>query len=257
MLKRIIAMVRPEVIVNPSTPMPKGYGFLKKGYAYKTAMCRRETHAANRTLFVVKDKSQILGLRAPIWILRKVGEAERESRAERRENVAKRDDQMDNRFRQTLERMYPRIPQQDIGQIVTCAMRKRSGRVGRTSTLPLEKKVHLAVAAHARHRHTNYERLVREMSRDKARTVVFPVVKKIVTLWKGETGSEEDPILLDESSSDVEIEEENGDHVKQNSPQEAPSDERTGKMSNTNTTASQVIPIRERGESARRGRGPT
>jgi hypothetical protein len=213
-----------EPIVSLGTPMPKGYGFLKKGYAYKTALCRRETHNAGKTLYVVKEGSQILGLRAPKPILAKVHQQEMATRSDRRECVAKRDDQDQERFLKVIQEQYPRIPAEDADQIAKWAMRKRSGRVGRTSTLPLEKKVHLAVAAHIRHRHTDYEKLFKEIPRDEARKAVAAGVKGLLLQWKEGSGLEDDPIVLEDSSSGESEIDEVGSRLEQTriSPRKSP-----------------------------------
>lgn len=180
-------MPKHEIETSPSTPVPKGYGFLRKGNPYLTSLCRRETTQAKRTLYVVKDGSAVLGLRAPKWILAKVFQAERETRAKRKDNVQSRDNSAKEKFLQALGEQFPHLPEAEADKVASRAMKKRSGRVGRTGTLNLDTKVRLAVAAHARHGHTDYdERMKRRENREKARKAVHGDILKVMSAWKGD-----------------------------------------------------------------------
>jgi len=173
-----------EPIVSAQEPLPPGYGFLRKGNPFMTALCRRKTHAAHKALYVVRDKRDIVGLRAPKWILSEVYQEERESRLRRQANVEKRDSGMENEFRGAIERMFPNVPPEDLTKIIKRATKKRSGRVGRTAKLTLGEKVRLAVAAHIRHCHTPYERILgKTKDRAGARKTVLPQVNKLMEEW--------------------------------------------------------------------------
>ncbi|GJN71887.1 hypothetical protein PLICBS_005956 [Purpureocillium lilacinum] len=129
-----------EPVVSAQEPLPPGYGFLRKGNPFMTAVCRRKTHAAHKALYVVRDKRAIVGLRAPKWILSEVYQEERESRLRRQANVEKRDSGMENEFRGAIERMFPNVPPEALTKIIKRATKKRSGRVGRTAKLTLGEK---------------------------------------------------------------------------------------------------------------------
>ncbi|KAJ6439732.1 ARS binding protein Abp2 [Purpureocillium lavendulum] len=173
-----------EPIVSAQEPLPRGYGFLRKGNAFMTALCRRKTHAANRTLYVVQKKRRVIGLRAPKWILREVYQEERDTRLRRQENVEKRDASMEDQFRSAVERVFPKIPTKDLARVVKGAMQKKSGRVGRTGTLMLNEKARLAVAAHIRHCHTAYDEVL-DQSKDRAgaRKAVHQQVVHLMKEW--------------------------------------------------------------------------
>lgn len=163
-----------DITVHPSAPMPKGYTFVSKGNVYITAHCRSATYAANKPLYVVtkktgparSSKGSVLGLRCPIYIAKAVREDERASRSTRHEATAKRDDALASAFKDALLAAYPETPRDRVPQIIKHAMTKKQGRVARTGTLELDQRVRLAVRAHIRHCHTNYEDLLRGKAKD-------------------------------------------------------------------------------------------
>ncbi|KAK7418375.1 hypothetical protein QQX98_003995 [Neonectria punicea] len=181
-------MAPKEPVVSPTDPMPKGYGFLRKGNAYLTANTRRKTHAAKQQLYVVIDKRNPLGLRAPTWILKEVHDEDRATRDRRQDQVRRRDDATEKEFETAIRKLFPHIPEEDIHKTIKRALKKRSGRVGRTGLLDLDQKVQLAVAAHVRHCHTQYDTLVRgKMNRNEARSAIKPQATQILSRWRGGT----------------------------------------------------------------------
>ncbi|KPM38886.1 hypothetical protein AK830_g7677 [Neonectria ditissima] len=179
-------MAPKEPVVSPATPMPKGYGFLRKGNAYLTANTRRKTHAANEKLYVVVEGKTPLGLRAPTWILNEVRSEEFATRDKRQDQVRRRDGATEKEFETAVRRLFPQIPEEDIQKTIKRALEKRSGRVGRTSLLVLDQKVQYAVVAHVRHSHTQYDTLIRgKMSRNDARIAIKGEVAKVLSRWRG------------------------------------------------------------------------
>ncbi|KAL7820676.1 hypothetical protein V8C26DRAFT_364325 [Trichoderma gracile] len=175
-----------EPIVSPDTPIPKGYGFLRKGNPFMTALCRRKTHEARKTLYVVSGRGKQQGLRAPKWIIHQVFAEEKASRERRRGAVERRDAVTQDAFEAAILKNFPRIPKQDLTAILKRTLRKRSGRVGRTAMLDLDKKAYLAVQAHVRHCHTDYDRLTKEnRDRDAARRAVRDRISKLLVEWGG------------------------------------------------------------------------
>ncbi|KAL9483892.1 hypothetical protein ACSS6W_002681 [Trichoderma asperelloides] len=176
-------MVRQQT-VSPETPMPKGYGFLRKGNPFMTGLCRRKTLDARKTLYVVMNQGKQEGLRAPKWILHQVFSEEKATRERRRGAVERRDAAAEDAFATTIKRLFAKIPEQDLNTILRHALKKRSGRVGRTGKLDLDKKAYLAVQAHIRHRHTDYDKITKESKdRDAARDATREEVSKILVEW--------------------------------------------------------------------------
>ncbi|KAM3445400.1 hypothetical protein NHJ13734_000527 [Beauveria thailandica] len=179
-------MASAEITVSPNAPMPKGYKLLRKGYPFMTALCRRKTLAAGQTLYVVRAGSRTQGLRAPRHIINECYKEEEQTRATRRATVAARDTSARSLFEAALRLQFPEMPAVDVEQVLQRTLRKRSGRVGRTSKLGTEDKVRLAVTAHVRHMHTDYDELVRgEASREDARKMVYGPVRSVLAGWEG------------------------------------------------------------------------
>ena len=112
------------------SPMPAGYVFVAKGDVFVTKNCRKKTHDAGKTLYVVIDKAKkVLGLRCPAQIHEAV-EAENKATAGRRADaVQKRDTIVEGQFEQDILRLYPKTPEDEIPKIIKHSLAKRSGRV--------------------------------------------------------------------------------------------------------------------------------
>lgn len=164
--------------------MPKGYGFLRKGNPFMTALCRRKTLDAKKTLYVVVKQGKQEGLRAPKWILHQVFSEEKATRERRRGAVEKRDAATEDAFAATIKRLFAKIPEEDLNKILRHALRKRSGRVGRTGKLDLDRKAYLAVQAHIRHRHTDYDEITKvSKDRDAARDATRGEISRVLAEW--------------------------------------------------------------------------
>jgi hypothetical protein len=180
-----------EQIVDVKEPMPKGYGFLRKGDVYKTGLCRRMTHSARKPLFVVQDNGVTVGLRAPRWIMSEVFKEARATEDSRRAAVQRRDDATRRQFDDAITRLYPHSPAEDREKILRRALKKKSGRVGRTGKLDIDAKARLAVWAHIRHAYTDYDGLLRSgLSRDDARKSVDVKIQEILQIWQGKAATQ-------------------------------------------------------------------
>jgi hypothetical protein len=194
-----------EPVVRPKMPMPRDYAFVPKGDVYMTSHCRKETRAAGATVYAVVDgrSKRGLGIRVPVGVVERVRAAEAATRGARREAVEKRDEALAVRFRAAVARLFPGAPQGDggggggrgadgdvVGRIVARAVQKSSGRVGRTGKLELDDKATLAVRAHVRHCHTDYDKLLRDgVQRKEARVRTLKQVEETVKAWGGKESS--------------------------------------------------------------------
>lgn len=167
--------------------LPKGHSYVPKGNVFITGHCRRRTQAAGGTVYAVVDnqgKKQI-GIGVPTDIYLQVQHDEMDTRAERESNVQKRDEAIEKDFRKAIVQEYPRMPADVVPLVLKKALEKGKGKVGRTSTLDLSKKAVLAVRAHIRHVHTDYDALLRGgMGREEARREVATKVHDIDSTWK-------------------------------------------------------------------------
>ena len=112
----------------------------------------------------------------------------RERRAHRqRERQAELDRNYVEEFAQRVRQLFPSCPATREVQIAEHACRKYSGRIGRSAAAKSfdEAAVLLAVAAHIRHRETNYDELLaEEWDRGDARAQVRSDVDEIMQSWQ-------------------------------------------------------------------------
>lgn len=117
--------------------------------------------------------------------------ADAEERAARRGRAAEYRERLEFRyvheFARAVQERYPRCPADAATEIAEHACRKHSGRIGRTvaaKALSVE-AVDLAVRAHVRHRHTNYDaHLMAGWDRDVAREAVQEDLEHVLVAWQ-------------------------------------------------------------------------
>ncbi|KAI5279857.1 hypothetical protein KEM54_004003 [Ascosphaera aggregata] len=168
-----------------------------------------------------------LGLYVPAAIACMVYAQNEATKARRAEAVMKKDMENEQKNRALLMKAYPNIPTGDLLRILSHAFMKGSRRVGRSSTVRGGElvKMRLAVEAHIRHIHTQYDSLLRsKVPRNMAREIVGREVRRIRDEWAGllqksngnkkekhntpdVAGKPPEPefIVIDSSSSDLEI----------------------------------------------------
>ena len=179
-----------DIPVVETSPCPSNYRFVPKGNVYITANVRKETHASGRPLYLVTSKHnprKTLGVRCPLDVYNRVHDAEKATRASRQAAVDKHDAAERRQFEAALREEYPNIPEAEVGKLVKRALAKRSGRVGRTARIDVREKARLAVWAHVRHCHTEYDALLRGgVKREHARVRVQAAVQRVLRGWKAE-----------------------------------------------------------------------
>jgi hypothetical protein len=111
---------------------------------------------------------------------------ERQAKAEkRRERDAVKDAAFIEAFAAEIRKLYPGCPAAE--EIAKHACEKHSGRVGRTAAakeLDVE-KVHLAVRAHIRHAHTDYDALRdARMNKRDSRARVRAAIEDVAARWR-------------------------------------------------------------------------
>lgn len=171
--------------------MPRGYVFVPKGSVYITANCRKQTRVAGQIVYTVVDKNKrTVGLRVPSVVHQAVLASEVATRIDRASAVQKRDEALEREFHGAVKKLFPQAPEGDVPEIVARAMKKGSGRVGRTSRIAVEAKATLAVTAHVRHCHTNYDQLLKDgHNRGKARNQTYQKINEVLQAWRGNINS--------------------------------------------------------------------
>ena len=131
----------------------------------------------------------------PDAIERALDECEADSavREQRREREAIRRESLDHKyvaeFAEAIREQFPKIPRGTDIKIAEHACLKHSGRVGRSAAAKSFEPdaVFLAVQAHVRHAHTNYDELLFKYDdRNSAREGVRDKVHRILDEWRGE-----------------------------------------------------------------------
>ncbi len=118
-----------------------------------------------------------------------LGDEEQRRLARERAAVARdrADEQYVARFEEHIRTSYPSCPQEEAASIANHACEKHSGRVGRSAAAKLfdTDMIDLAVRAHVRHSHTDYDRLLGQgWDRHEARNAVAVEVERVLEDWR-------------------------------------------------------------------------
>lgn len=150
---------------------------------------RKKAHEAGEKLYVVHDqRSRTLGIRVPRTIFTSVLATHQETKTTRQAAVAAKDARLNHKAEEQVETSFPNIPRELISDILGHTLKKRSGRVGRTATIPFDESINLAVRAFIRHKMTDYDKLLRDgMKQKDARQKIRSKVEKVAEEWKGGT----------------------------------------------------------------------
>lgn len=182
----ISTMPPKELTISVTSALPNGYKFIRAGNVSITRHCRKLTHEAGRTVYVVHDaKKRACGIQVPTKIWREVDRLNIETRDQRRETVKKKDAALEDKVRIELLKRFPKTPQDHVQQIVSHMLIKRSGRVGRSTNITISEMVDLGIRAHVRHKWTDYDALLAQgLDREKAREQVRDDIDKVLKAWR-------------------------------------------------------------------------
>jgi hypothetical protein len=115
-------------------------------------------------------------------------EAQRRLARERASHLRDRvDSQYLAQFSERIRLQYPGCPRREAEAIATHACEKYSGRVGRSSAAKAldAEAIDLAVTAHVRHTHTDYDRLLSQgCDRMEARSAIAAKVAQVMERWR-------------------------------------------------------------------------
>lgn len=87
--------------------------------------------------------------------------------------------------KQTLKDLFPKIPDNDLFQIIKTAFQLGDGKVGTAEEIPLVRRAQLAVVAHIRHIYTGYDKYLRQMPYNDARHAVERETLTKLIEWRG------------------------------------------------------------------------
>ena len=94
--------------------------------------------------------------------------------------------------RGAIKELFPRIPDEDLEDIVTRAWQEGSHRVGTNAMLELPRRVQLATIARIRHTYTDYDQLLRAFGWAQARQDSEQDCLQKLIEWRGENDNEDD-----------------------------------------------------------------
>lgn len=94
-----------------------------------------------------------------------------------------------------VKELFPKMPEQDLTQVLRHAWEKGADRIGTNMEIDLPRRVQLAVLARIRHEYTDYDRLLRAFEWKDARALVEPVCLKKLIEWRGEVDDGSDDEL--------------------------------------------------------------
>ncbi|KAF4542310.1 uncharacterized protein LTHEOB_7992 [Lasiodiplodia theobromae] len=185
---------------------PPGYTFIGFGNAKLTAQCKefcpdpeKISFHVNRLGFYFPNKIVDLAME---WLGIQVNGARPRSqngsgftrglgrRLKQHTNLSEED-----QVRAAMRDLFPKMPEDSLEAIVEHAFAEGAKRVGNATNLSLERRVQMAVLAHVRHKHTEYDKLLKEVGYIQARKAVEnPCIEKILT-WRGENLNEDDDVV--------------------------------------------------------------
>jgi hypothetical protein len=152
---------------------------------------RTEQIGVAATREAIEEARREVAITAPMRAVSRERSRERRARAESEYRAA---------FERELARLFPAMPEDDRATIVRHTCEVSSGRVGRTNRAKAlaEDPIRLAVRAHIRHAHTDYDARLRRAGfgrsfgrasaedRDAARRAVKKRIDALCALWAGE-----------------------------------------------------------------------
>ena len=122
--------------------------------------------------------------------------------------------------KEIIRDLFPKIPDNDLFQIIKTAFQLGTNRVGTAEEIPLVRRAQLSVVAHIRHSYTNYDKLLRQVPYNEARHQVEKTTLRKLVEWRGDENDKTEEsrravddavrevvVLSDEEDSDSELEE--------------------------------------------------
>ncbi|TVY84399.1 hypothetical protein LSUE1_G001838 [Lachnellula suecica] len=229
-------------VTNDPNP-PPGFAFVAVGDPDLTNMCKELSRNRDAMIFIVSNAREGINeiseqmyrtgyhfreaivddARALVGetILNPIAPGQVEPIPESQEEITK---QADGAIRD----LFPRIPHTDRRQILDHAFTKGAlfhgeKTVGLQASIPLARRVQLAILAHIRHTHTRYDELLKETSWMNARKAVEQVCLDVLVKWRGdeETGRDQ----IDEYVREVVIIPDSDNEGEGNSSEEDDSDD--------------------------------
>ena len=88
--------------------------------------------------------------------------------------------------KEIIRDLFPKIPDNDLFQIIKTAFQLGDNKVGTAEEIPLVRRAQLSVVAHIRHSYTNYDKLLRQVPYNEARHMVEKTTLMKLVEWRGD-----------------------------------------------------------------------
>ncbi|CAK3891845.1 Hypothetical predicted protein [Lecanosticta acicola] len=122
----------------------------------------------------------------------------------------------DDQIRAAIKELFPKIPEEDLKEILRHAWEEGSKRVGLSSDLNLPRRVQLATIARIRHTYTDYDTLLRAFPWKEARLMVEPTCLAKLIEWRGEKDEGDDEELEEIVRETIVIDDDDDDEALRN-----------------------------------------
>ncbi|KAK4189977.1 hypothetical protein QBC35DRAFT_472222 [Podospora australis] len=224
-----------EIEFTETTEPPPGFEFVPMGNPVLTTKCKELSREQGAMIFIVTMPGTGAN-RELSWHLNRVGHHIRqtifeEARKElgdaallsvdpnwgQPEPIPESQAEITQQADAAIQDLFPRIPHTDRQEVLDTSFNKArllqnkgDPPVGLAATIPLSRRVQLAVLAHIRHKHTRYDELLKETSWVNARKAVESLCLDYIVKWRGdeETGRDQldeilcEVILISDSESE-------------------------------------------------------
>ena len=180
--------------------LPEGFVEVPTGDTFLTRTIKKSTPIVYvHVRWKSKRRYSRFGIIAPeavVLAARKEAERTKEARKKLRETARARSEAREETRRIQVEakmrEKFPGMPEDEISEVVEGAFEVGSGRVGRNTSLGDAEKINLAVWAHIRHSHTNYDELLKEEGYDRelARFQLEEEIEAIYGQWRKRRSNE-------------------------------------------------------------------
>lgn len=196
---------------------PPGFEFLPLGYPALSKLCKEISREQGAMMFIV---SSLQNKEAQLHELNRIGyhfrqtifeeardrfaangthfDIHRPKKPGEPEPIPRTQKEVDAQADAVLRDLFNRIPNIDRREIVDHSFRigghyRGEKTVGQADDITLARRVQLATLAHIRHRHTRYDKLLKESRWANARKAVLDLCRDIIFKWRGdeETGRDQ------------------------------------------------------------------
>lgn len=129
-----------------------------------------------------------------------------------------------DQVRAAIKELFPKIPDQDLRDIVQHAWEEGSKRIGNAQGMDLARRAQLATIARIRHCFTDYDRLLKAFDWKEARSMVEPECLAKLIEWRGEVDDGQDDGLEEIVTEAIVIDDDDDVHASEADDEDSPAE---------------------------------